>query len=182
MPIYGEEGKGAKVLTWAVVVGLVVWALLCVGLGVAYGILSNFTNILLAASVILTATSSILLFRWWRAEDLDPKFRILLLLLVANLLLIGVAIMVNVFVNRNPPTMADICAYQQKQYQSPIFAASKATTIAPLPGYAPAGCFSQCPTGSGIDWSGAVPACRVFVNTTQPLRHAAPVMAERTNE
>lgn len=50
------------------------------------------------------------MWRWWRAEDLDPKFRILLVLLVVQLLVSGVAMHVYVFPNRTPPlSVADSC-------------------------------------------------------------------------
>merc|ERR1712000_705893 len=94
MPLFGEESTGKKAVTWGVVILLAAWGLFCVGIGLGFGIKENFTN------MVLAAVSSIILFRWWRAEDLDPKFRLLLLLLVIQTLLIGVSLNLNIWVKR----------------------------------------------------------------------------------
>ena len=60
--------------------------------------------------MLVAAVSSIILFRWWRAEDLDPKFRLLLLLLVIQTLLIGVALNINIWIKRcNKLSLSDEC-------------------------------------------------------------------------
>ena len=86
-------------ITIVVQILLVVWCLFCVAIAIAFGILDNTTNLLLAAVMLIAAASAILLFKWWRDEDLDPKFRILLLLLIIQVLLVGVTINVSVWVS-----------------------------------------------------------------------------------
>jgi hypothetical protein len=111
-----------------VVVALIVWGVFCVAVGLAFGFIQNVTNILLAGSVVIGSIAAILMFKWWRAQDLDPKFRILLLLLIAQVLLIGVAINVNVWIDRCPPKPADQCYKLNK----PIWVKTNLTINAPL--------------------------------------------------
>lgn len=51
------------------------------------GIISSFGNLLLAASMAVCFTAAFLLWRWMRSEDLDPKFKIILALLVLQVVL-----------------------------------------------------------------------------------------------
>lgn len=88
--------------------------------------------------------------------------RILLLLLIANVLLIGVAINVSVWVNRCPLTASDECL----QLNIPIAQRNNASVSARWPKT----CFAQCPQGWGWDFSEvsdtAPLTCQKFCNST----------------
>merc|ERR1712000_207096 len=144
--------------------------LFCVGIGLGFGIKENFTNILLAACMVVAAVSSIILFRWWRAEDLDPKFRLLLLLLVIQTLLIGVSLNLNIWVKRcNKLSLSDECLTQdwsQFGIKKPMYVKSLATGQR-LPGSPPPGCFNQCNQGYAHNFYASQPQfCYQLTNST----------------
>ena len=133
-------------------------------IGIAFGILQNASDILFAGCMLLAGFSTILLFKWWRAEDLDPKFKILLLLLIAQVLLLGVSLNVNVW-NQKPIELSTQCM-NYKLLTDPIF--SKADSGPWInQNFAPPGCVQRCPQYQGIDWYAIPPTCRPLVNQTK---------------
>ncbi len=139
-----------KVMTVLVIVLLVLWGLFCFAIGIAFGIIQNITNLLLAAAMVIGCVSAIMLFKWWRAQDLDPKFRVLLLLLIAQVLLLGVALNVNIWVDRCPAKPADACTAQKL----PIYVATNVSTGNPR-----VNCFAYCASGYGYDFTAPNPQC-----------------------
>ncbi len=124
--------------------------------GQAFGVIQNPANFLLAGSVVLGSVSAILMFRWWRAEDLDPKFRVLLLLLIANVVLIGVALNVNVWPNHCPRSWADDCVSYD-----PALNPNPPKNVASSLFYKQ--CLVQCPPGQGYDFAAiGQPTCQKF--------------------
>lgn len=120
--------------------------------------------------MIIAAVSAIMLFRWYRAEDLDPKFRILLLLLVIQTLLVGISINVNIWPNRDPLSKADKCidgAWSTFGSNKPIYVSSLSSFGTQQPNAPPPGCYAQCRAGTGFDFSNVGLGCRAFVNNTK---------------
>ena len=139
--------------------------------------------------MVVAAVSSIILFRWWRAEDLDPKFRLLLLLLVIQTLLIGVSLNLNIWVKRcNKLSLSDECKtcygedatavshfclllgltqdWSQFGIKKPMYVKSLATGQR-LPGSPPPGCFNQCIQGYAHNFYASQPQfCYQLTNST----------------
>jgi hypothetical protein len=128
----------------------------------AFGVISNPANFLLAGCVVLGSVAAILMFRWWRAEDLDPKFRILLLLLIANVVLVGVAVNVNVWSNHCPQSWADKCVDFNPKTVLPPYPRQVASSLFYNM------CLPMCNQGQGYDFNvppGSTPICRFFNGT-----------------
>ena len=96
-------------------------------------------------------------------KDLDPKFRILLFLLVIQVMLAGATINVYVWnVHTVPPTPAEACIYNDPYMQKPIFAAA-------FGGMCVSDCSVTYGPNYGHDWTKTGAPCRQFIITNNTV-------------
>jgi len=107
-PLFGEQKKSTKCAIWLtaiVVIGFIVFTIICcVIMGFVH---HNYSHFVFAAAVLLLFVNVALLFLWWNAGDLDPKFNYLMLLLVVTV--IFVAMVANVYIWPDPPQAWPSC-------------------------------------------------------------------------
>jgi len=73
-PLFGERKPTTRFLIWITAIVVVGLAILTVSVAVIMGFLENKFNFAIAVSVIILLGAVGLLFKWWNAGELDPKF------------------------------------------------------------------------------------------------------------
>jgi len=85
-PLYGETTKGEKALFYIVTIG---FGLLTVAAVLACVIVAfmdkNFSHMILVIALAIITITVVLMFRWYRAEHIHPKFKWIIALLIACL-------------------------------------------------------------------------------------------------
>lgn len=99
-PLYGEETKEAKAFNF--LCGLLTggWVIYCLIIAFVHAPTYK-SHFVIAAVLVAVSLIPFLLFRWYRTDDLEPKFKWLILFGVATVWLAGVA--VNMYVWIPPP-------------------------------------------------------------------------------
>jgi len=98
-PLFGEESKQTKLLVWLVGLGTLGWVLF----GVILSVIKGFTfyqYFFLAVLLLMLCIPMFFLFRWYRNDDLEEKFKYLLLFVILTVWVAGLAVIVYAF---NPP-------------------------------------------------------------------------------
>jgi len=141
------------------------WLIFCVAIGIAFGIKKDIGNILLAVSMIVATIATMMLWRGWRNEDLDPKFRILIFLMVANILFMGITMNVYVWPKRETPCLNPCPQSKYPNLINPMWWY--------IPGNKTGVCVEQCPAlQCRVTGVPAVDAPCVAINNTQHNRTA----------
>jgi len=78
-PLFGERKQSTKLLIWAAVGIVIIFAGLTVTVAIINGFRVNKYHFALAAAVVINLAGLALLFKWWNAGDLDPKFNYLVI-------------------------------------------------------------------------------------------------------
>jgi len=99
-PLFGERTQKAQVLVY-VVGGIVsIFVLYSLIVAIIFGIQEK-EHFVIAVAMLLSYVVLIILFKWYRAGDLEPKFKYLIALVVVSVLVTAIA--VNVYVWKKPP-------------------------------------------------------------------------------
>jgi len=90
-PLFGERKQSTKLLIWAAVGIVVGFAAFTAIVAVINGIRVNRFHFALAGAVLVSLGGLAILFKWWNAGDLDPKFNYLLMYFVFSFICVCVA-------------------------------------------------------------------------------------------
>ncbi|KAL6056273.1 Transmembrane protein C7orf23 [Balamuthia mandrillaris] len=97
-PLFGEEKPGVKWVVWIVGILTTIFVVFCTISGIVFGVKRNTPqHFLLVAVLLCICVILIILFRWYKQGDLDPKFRFLIFSIVVLVFLTGAVLLAYVW-------------------------------------------------------------------------------------
>lgn len=101
-PLFGEESREQKLGVTVGTFSTIAWVVYCTIIGVVFGILrGHIQHVLFGALIVVLGAIPYLLYRWYRNDDLDPKFKWLTIWAFITLWFAGV--IVNLYVWTDKP-------------------------------------------------------------------------------
>jgi len=77
------------------------WVLYCTIIGLVFGFKDDRGHLVLTFTLCMTYATMVVLFRWFRNGELDPKVKYVIWMMVAVLLMMGISL--NIYVWSPPP-------------------------------------------------------------------------------
>jgi len=103
-PLFGEESRHEKLFVAVGTFSSLGWVTYCVVIGVVMGILKgHISHLIFGAAILCLAALPYFLYRWYRNDDLEPKFRWLTLWSFLVLWLIGIVLNLYVWNDKVAP-------------------------------------------------------------------------------
>jgi len=91
-PLFGERKTGNETFFWIVSVLLTLFVLVTVACAIAIGVTKQLIgNYIMAAAILFYYSILVILTRWYRTGDLDPKFKWILILFVISTVILCIA-------------------------------------------------------------------------------------------
>eukprot|EP01088_Endostelium_zonatum_P017335 TRINITY_DN505_c0_g1_i1.p1 TRINITY_DN505_c0_g1~~TRINITY_DN505_c0_g1_i1.p1 ORF type:complete len:194 (+),score=18.03 TRINITY_DN505_c0_g1_i1:66-647(+) len=92
-PFFGEEKQSDKFMVWATAIILGIFVLFCSICGIVIGILHHvYQDIMVVGNMLLLVLVLIIIFRWYREGNEDPKYKWIIIALVVVIFTIGISI------------------------------------------------------------------------------------------
>jgi len=99
-PLFGEKKQNTKIALYVIAALLTLFVLFTVIVAIIFGI-KDYEHLILAIALIFIYVILAILTKWYWDGDLDPKFKYLLIFILATVLITAIAL--NAYAWKKPP-------------------------------------------------------------------------------